>query len=178
MVVVELVGTVVVELEAIVDVELADGPVVLVVDELGVDDEVVVEAVVVEGDTGGTIVSEGGTVRTGSEVGVESPAAERLVVPPAHAAARRPIARTTAMTPATDRRPPMRPHRSGPVNIVDTQHREVVARRLRMEATRATGAAWAPVLVAESEGFEPSVTRRPQRLSRPPHSSALATFRR
>ena len=35
----------------------------------------------------------------------------------------------------------------------------------------------APVLVAESEGFEPSVTRRPQRLSRPPHSSALATLR-
>ncbi len=32
-------------------------------------------------------------------------------------------------------------------------------------------------LLAEGEGFEPSVTRRPQRLSRPPHSSALATFR-
>ena len=32
--------------------------------------------------------------------------------------------------------------------------------------------------LAEGEGFEPSVTRRPQRLSRPPHSSALATFRR
>ena len=42
---------------------------------------------------------------------------------------------------------------------------------------RATGALKAPALVAESEGFEPSVTRRPQRLSRPPHSSALATFR-
>ena len=112
----------VVELDAIVDVELDDGPVVLVVDALGVDDEVVVEAVVVEGDTGGTIVSVGGTVRTGSEVGVESPEAERLVVPPAQADARRLIANATAMTPATDRRPPMRPHRSGPVNIVDTQH--------------------------------------------------------
>ena len=33
-------------------------------------------------------------------------------------------------------------------------------------------------LVAEGKGFEPLVTRRPQRLSRPPHSSALATFRR
>jgi site-specific DNA recombinase len=33
-------------------------------------------------------------------------------------------------------------------------------------------------LLAEGEGFEPSVTRRLQRLSRPPHSSALATFRR
>ena len=32
-------------------------------------------------------------------------------------------------------------------------------------------------LLAEGEGFEPSVTRRLQRLSRPPHSSALATFR-
>ena len=32
--------------------------------------------------------------------------------------------------------------------------------------------------VAEGKGFEPLVTRRPQRLSRPPHSSALATFRR
>jgi hypothetical protein len=31
---------------------------------------------------------------------------------------------------------------------------------------------------AEGVGFEPTVTRRPQRLSRPPHSSALATFRR
>lgn len=30
---------------------------------------------------------------------------------------------------------------------------------------------------AEGKGFEPLVTRRPQRLSRPPHSSALATFR-
>ena len=32
--------------------------------------------------------------------------------------------------------------------------------------------------LAEGMGFEPMVTRRPQRLSRPPHSSALATFRR
>jgi hypothetical protein len=32
--------------------------------------------------------------------------------------------------------------------------------------------------MAESVGFEPTVTRRPQRLSRPPHSSALATLRR
>jgi site-specific DNA recombinase len=32
--------------------------------------------------------------------------------------------------------------------------------------------------LAESVGFEPTVTRRPQRLSRPPHSSALATLRR
>ncbi len=121
----------VVELDAIVDVELDDGPVVLVVDALGVDDEVVVEAVVVEGDTGGTIVSVGGTVRTGSEVGVESPEAERLVVPPAQADARRLIANATAMTPATDRRPPMRPHRSGPVNIVDTQHHGRTASRTR-----------------------------------------------
>jgi GTP 3',8-cyclase len=30
---------------------------------------------------------------------------------------------------------------------------------------------------AEGMGFEPMETRRPQRLSRPPHSSALATFR-
>ena len=34
------------------------------------------------------------------------------------------------------------------------------------------------VVMAEGMGFEPMVTRRPQRLSRPPHSSALATFRR
>jgi hypothetical protein len=34
-----------------------------------------------------------------------------------------------------------------------------------------------PERVAEGMGFEPMVTRRPQRLSRPPHSSALATFR-
>ena len=33
-------------------------------------------------------------------------------------------------------------------------------------------------ILAEGMGFEPMVTRRPQRLSRPPHSSALATFRR
>jgi len=33
-------------------------------------------------------------------------------------------------------------------------------------------------LVAEAVGFEPTVTRRPQRLSRPSHSSALARFRR
>ena len=33
------------------------------------------------------------------------------------------------------------------------------------------------VELAESMGFEPMVTRRPQRLSRPPHSSALATLR-
>ena len=32
--------------------------------------------------------------------------------------------------------------------------------------------------LAEGVGFEPTVTRRPQRLSRPSHSSALATFRR
>ena len=31
---------------------------------------------------------------------------------------------------------------------------------------------------AESVGFEPTVSRNPQRLSRPPHSSALATLRR
>ncbi len=30
--------------------------------------------------------------------------------------------------------------------------------------------------LAEGVGFEPTVTRRPQRFSRPPHSSALATF--
>ncbi len=33
-------------------------------------------------------------------------------------------------------------------------------------------------IAAEGVGFEPTVTRGPQRLSRPPHSSALATLRR
>jgi hypothetical protein len=33
-------------------------------------------------------------------------------------------------------------------------------------------------LMAEGVGFEPTEARRPQRLSRPSHSSALASFRR
>ena len=50
------------------------------------------------------------------------------------------------------------------------------ARRRGLNAA-VTGSGTRP-LVAEGVGFEPTVTRRPQRLSRPPHSSALATFRR
>src|SRR5262245_5978039 len=34
-----------------------------------------------------------------------------------------------------------------------------------------------PSEVAEGVGFEPTVTQGPQRLSRPPHSSVLATLR-
>src|SRR5918993_4483622 len=40
-----------------------------------------------------------------------------------------------------------------------------------------SGAPMRQLVVAEGVGFEPTETRRPQRLSRPSHSSALAAFR-
>ena len=55
--------------------------------------------------------------------------------------------------------------------------RTAVGRRPCSKRTIPDGASTVRDQGAEGMGFEPMVTRRPQRLSRPPHSSALATFR-
>lgn len=116
MVVEELVGLV---------VELVDDvPSVGVVGVVGVVDDVVTTELDVDDDTGGTIVSSGGTVLTGFEVLVVSPDAERVVEPPPQEATTSPTATTTATIPgperARGRRPRMGRERSCFVNIVDT----------------------------------------------------------
>ena len=107
-------------------VELVDGavPAVVVVGVAGVVDDVVTTELDVDDDTGGTIVSSGGTVLTGFEVLVVSPDAERVVEPPPQEATTSPTATTTATIPGPERvrerRPRMGRERSWFVNIVDT----------------------------------------------------------
>lgn len=150
----------------------------------GTEDVVELDATVVDvvgtSVVAGRIVSPGATVFTGFVV-VVSPEAERFVVPLLQAANKRPQESATAIARAINRCwvlrvASMTHHRTHEVNNVDTRYK-LGPYSTPTATERATGAARAPVLVAESEGFEPSVTRRPQRLSRPPHSSALATFR-
>lgn len=106
-------------------VELVDDvPSAVVVGVVGVVDDVVTTELEVDDDTGGTIVSSGGTVLTGFEVLVVSPDAERVVEPPPQEATRSPTATTTATIPGPERvrgrRPRMGRERSWFVNIVDT----------------------------------------------------------